>query len=220
MTEPEPQSISPPRKRRWLQFSLRTLLILVLLASIGMSWFAVRMRQAKRQREAVETIRAVRGTVWYGNDPKSLVPVWGTVWYVDDPKIVVPVWMTSTRTPSKEVPGPAWLRRWIGDDYFRYVVQVDLNYIPGKQLDNRDLESLVPHLANLPALETVCLDSPFIDDAGLAHLEEITSLKNLNINGFSLRAFGKNESDGTGIAGLWFRESSLKTRSSDYASSC
>jgi hypothetical protein len=47
---------SPKRRRRFLQFSVRTLLVFVLLVSIGMSWFAVKMQKARRQREAVEAI--------------------------------------------------------------------------------------------------------------------------------------------------------------------
>lgn len=44
-------------KRRWYQFSLRTLLIFVTLFAISCSWFAVKLQQARRQREAVEKIR-------------------------------------------------------------------------------------------------------------------------------------------------------------------
>lgn len=42
-------------KRRY-QFSLRTLLIIVTLFAVACSWFAVKMRQAKKQKEAVEAI--------------------------------------------------------------------------------------------------------------------------------------------------------------------
>jgi hypothetical protein len=56
-TTPRPK----PRTRRFLQFSLRTLLIFVLLVSIGMSWFAVKLERARRQREAVEVIRTGGG---------------------------------------------------------------------------------------------------------------------------------------------------------------
>ena len=43
-------------KRRFLQFRLRTLLIAVLVLSLPLSWFAVKMERARRQREAVEVI--------------------------------------------------------------------------------------------------------------------------------------------------------------------
>ena len=38
------------RTRRFLQFSLRALLVFVLLVSVGMSWFAVKLERARRQR--------------------------------------------------------------------------------------------------------------------------------------------------------------------------
>ncbi len=52
--------VNHPRKprRRWYQYSLRSLLVLTLLVSVGMSYVAVRMQRARRQKEAVEAIRA------------------------------------------------------------------------------------------------------------------------------------------------------------------
>ena len=56
----------PPKlKRRWHQYSLRTLLIFVAVAAVFCSWFAVRMQRAKRQREAVEAISKAGAIVWY-----------------------------------------------------------------------------------------------------------------------------------------------------------
>ncbi len=64
------------RRRRWLQFSLRTLLVFVLLVSIGMSWFAVKMAKVRKQREAVEVIEKAGGFVVYGYSTGSSVPKW------------------------------------------------------------------------------------------------------------------------------------------------
>ena len=44
------------RKPRWFQFSLRALLLFVLLVSIGMSWLAVKLQRARQQRETVEEV--------------------------------------------------------------------------------------------------------------------------------------------------------------------
>ena len=62
---------TPSLKRRWFQYSLRTLLVLMLLASIGMSWIAVRMQKAKKQQEAVEAIRKAGGQVYYFQDEQD-----------------------------------------------------------------------------------------------------------------------------------------------------
>ncbi len=52
-------------KRRWYQYSLRTLVIAVTLFAFACSWFAVKMQQAKRQKDAVDKIRALGGYVDY-----------------------------------------------------------------------------------------------------------------------------------------------------------
>ena len=49
------------RKRRWYQFRLRTLLIGVLLLSLPLSWFAVRMERAR----AVQDVLRLGGTVGF-----------------------------------------------------------------------------------------------------------------------------------------------------------
>ena len=53
------------KRRRWFQFRLRTLLTAVLVLSLPLSCFAVRMDRARRQREAVEAIKHIGGEVWY-----------------------------------------------------------------------------------------------------------------------------------------------------------
>jgi len=58
MTATEPQPAPARPRRRWLQYSLRTLLVFMVLASVPMSWLAVKMHHAREQREAVEAMRA------------------------------------------------------------------------------------------------------------------------------------------------------------------
>jgi hypothetical protein len=58
---------TPKRKLRWYQFSLRTLLIGVTLVACACSWLAVKMQQARRQKEAVEAIGKAGGAIRYEN---------------------------------------------------------------------------------------------------------------------------------------------------------
>ena len=85
------------RRLRWFQYSLRTLLLVMLMASVGMSWFAVKMQWVRRQREAVEVITRLGGFVTYD-------------WRSDGSGL--------------EPPGPAWLRNLLGEDFFGEVVEV------------------------------------------------------------------------------------------------
>ena len=44
--------ISPKPRRRWLQFSLRMLLVQVLLISVPLGWLGMKMREAREQQAA------------------------------------------------------------------------------------------------------------------------------------------------------------------------
>jgi hypothetical protein len=50
--ESEPPTAEPPkRRRRWFQFSLRSLMIFTVVCEIPFGWFGARMRRAERQKE-------------------------------------------------------------------------------------------------------------------------------------------------------------------------
>jgi len=149
-TDPHP----PKPKRRWYQFSLRTLLVFVLLASVGLSWFAMKLHQARKQREAVEAILKAGGWVTYDFELAD----------------------TGTLTPGAEPPAPPWLRKVLGDDFFRDVVRL---HVSGPGCGDAELE----HLEGLTKLEEVSLSFAQVTDAGLAHLEGLTSLEVLELTG-------------------------------------
>lgn len=52
-------------KRRWLQFSLRTLLALMLAFGCGFGWLAYKIKEARERREAVKAIEKLGGGVGY-----------------------------------------------------------------------------------------------------------------------------------------------------------
>jgi len=89
--------MSEKSKRRWFQYSLRTLLVLVLVVSLPCSWLAVKIRQKEKERQAVEEIENLGGIVFY-----------------------------DYQYQGTEAPGPAWMRKLLGDDFFSDVVSVDL----------------------------------------------------------------------------------------------
>ena len=53
-------------KRRWLQYSLRTLLALILVFSCGLGWFAREVQRARAQRKAAAAIEKSGGRVQWG----------------------------------------------------------------------------------------------------------------------------------------------------------
>ena len=83
-------SDAPRPRLRWFQYRLRTLFIVMLLASIGMSWVATRMQKAKRQRAAIEIIeKRGEGHVLYDYQFDS----------------------SGNVSPNARPPWPAWLRK-------------------------------------------------------------------------------------------------------------
>jgi hypothetical protein len=156
----------PKKRLRWFQYSLRSLLLLTLLVSVGMSWIMYRVRKAERQRRAVQAIEALGGQVHYeyqyvGEDHrynyKSIRPQFD--WW-----------------------RPEWLVERLGYDFFYRVEWANVWTDEG-----------VKHLRGLPDLRSITLvrftrasplawwlrgDSSVTDD-GLAYLKEFSQLRHL-----------------------------------------
>ena len=140
--------MTPKPKRRWFQYSLRSLLILVAVLCIGMNWFSNRMRRAERQRAAVKALGERYGTVLYD-------------FQVDEEGV---------ENPSAQLPQPEWLRNLLGDDFFRNVVIVHLNR-------SWDVSQPMKELAWLPALRELYFDQIKLTDDQLACLEDMSGLR-------------------------------------------
>jgi WD40 repeat protein len=121
-------SASRAPRRRWLRFSLRTLLLAAPLAAILISFVGVRWYRSYVETQAVRAIQRYGGTI------------------------------------QRDKEG-----------------QIVLVEVPGDQLTDEALAELIPHLANLPTLETLILHGPFLTDEGLAPLVRLTQLKHLHL---------------------------------------
>lgn len=127
---------------------------MVLLASAGMSWLAVKVQQARRQRQAVEAIRALGGFVTYD--------------YGIDQAYGHPL--------NAPAPGLGGLRRVLGADLFADVVRVNLD---STVVTDAQLECL----ENLPQVRWVNLFNTRITDSGLEHLKRLRHLERLELGG-------------------------------------
>lgn len=130
--------------RRRFQFSLRALLIAVTALAV---WLGLEVNRVRRQREAVEAIIAAGGKVHYDYE---MAP-------------------GRSNTPDAEPAAPRWLRKLIGEDFFRDVVDVDLNRT---QIND---EWLI-RLNDLPKIERLNLAYTSVSDSGF---ERLTGLRNL-----------------------------------------
>ena len=131
----------PPKRRRWFQFRLRTLLIVVLVLSLPLSWLAMRMERARRQRRAVEAISSLRGQASCD-------------------------WQNYPRYGAE----PTWLRRILGDDFFDPVTWAVLNRDTITDADLEHLKGL-PSLEILSLPDTRVSDAGLEYVSGLSQLE-------------------------------------------------
>ena len=120
-----------PYIRRWprkpFQFSLRTMLLGVLLVSLLLSWFAVEQRRAERQAEVVAKICEGGGGPAYEYYPSDMVRQFGG--RPDDSLLALPPF--------------EWLRSHLGMDFLNRVVTVYFR-------STKDTDAMVPHLKDLP----------------------------------------------------------------------
>jgi hypothetical protein len=156
--------------RGW-RFGLRTLLVAVMIAALGMAW----VNLARRQSVAVDALRASNpgATVLYGNERPG--------------------------DSSSQSSWSCWARRNLGADYVSTVRGVELFYATDAdlarvgQLETLNWLSLVrsvdltdaglAHLRGLEKLETlILLDAEQVTDAGLRELESLSHLKRLRID--------------------------------------
>src|SRR3954451_6782683 len=105
-------------KRRRLRISLRVVMLLVLIVAV---WMGGLVTKARRQREAVESVRRFGGDVEYDWEYKDIGKV----------------------TPT-EPNAPRWLRGLLGDEYFQEMVTVVLHghpigvSVPGSKVISAD----------------------------------------------------------------------------------
>lgn len=145
---------------------------MVVVISVGLSWFTVRMKRAKRQHAAATTIVSLSGLVLYDDQPDEL---------------------TAVPTVS---PVPHWLRHLLGDDFFHTAVHVvafnDATMeAVGELPETRRLDFVgspatdagLVHVRRLSRLEKLNLSDTQITDAGLEHLHGLTQLRELCLRG-------------------------------------
>jgi hypothetical protein len=133
MATTENTATEPRPKRRWFQFSLRTLLIVVTVFAV---WCAYQANRAATQRRAlamVERLCANRRQTSY--DPMAIGGIAFDYQLQKNGKWTV-------YDPLAPPPAPAWLRQLIGEELFRRPVNIDLSDTDVTDADLAALEGL------------------------------------------------------------------------------
>jgi hypothetical protein len=185
--EAEPSKAEPPKpKRRWFQFSLRTLLLFTVVCAVGAAWVATRMEQERRELDAVKTVVRLGGCANFNDD------------CYDDGRL--------HKSPAEDkAPGlfTRLLRAAGLDPDFHVVHVLFLGGIERTSVKDSDLVVLteVPHLrdlelydveigdeglrfaAGLKELRNLRLCRTRVTDAGLRYLVNLKELKTIDIDG-------------------------------------
>ena len=135
------------------QLSLRSLVVLVVAVGIPLGWLSVKMREAERQKRAVEAIEKAGGHVWYD-------------YQLDGAGMLI---------AKQGTPAPAWAMKLVDVDFLSDVTGVAF-YFPTEAGD----EVLV-HVKALTELKRLELCSTHVTDAGLENLKGLTGLRRLAI---------------------------------------
>jgi hypothetical protein len=141
------------------QFSLRSLLLLVVAVALPLGWLAAELRLARRQAAAVAAIYEIDGgSVCHEFEVLYLPP--------GDPRINV------TGVIPCDRPAPELLCNLLGYDFFSNVEDVKIRV-------QSVTDSCLERLTALPRLKTLTIEGGEVTDAGLSHFEELTSLQEL-----------------------------------------
>lgn len=150
-------------KRRWVQFSMRTMLAVVSVSCVAL---AVRVAPAERQRRAVAAIQALGGNVTYVVNKSTVSPFWRWLPRAYRDK-VAEVSITGTQVTDAEL---AHLQNLTG---------LQEIYLYGTRLTDAGLD----HLKHLTSLQELELNHNQVTDTGLAHLKEMIGLQRLGLSG-------------------------------------
>lgn len=178
-----PEEARKPGKQ-WRQYTLRGLLVLVLVLSTPLGWLGYRLQRARSQKDALAKLQAIGGTYLYDWEPEFDV---GGV--------------------ECGPPQPWWLIKLVGCDFFWDVKRIKIckNEIVDKDLailrEFPNTESLslhscqigdegILHLANLRDLRTLYLTKTHITDDGLEVLGDMVHLKELDLAGTPITGNG------------------------------
>jgi hypothetical protein len=208
---------TPKPRRRWLQYSLRTLMVLMLVFGCGLGWLVSKIKLVREQTEAVKAIGELGGRVEYepasGGMARTAVTWVGKLlredWSMDVRAVFYFGSTQVTDAGLSHLRGLTQLQELhLGSTR---VTDVGLEHVQGlTQLKKLSLNSTpvtdagLEHLRGLTQLQCLWLDSTQITDAGLSHLRGLTQLNLLSLDGTQVTDAGLSHLQGlTQLQGLF-----------------
>jgi internalin A len=147
------------RPRRFLRFSVRGTISLVLIIGAGLGWL---VRSAHIQRDAVAAIERVGGTVLYN-------------WQWKNGSYFGGQWKNGSYLSGGNAWAPRWLVDFIGVDYFGHVTYVAVVLPP------YEVDALIAQVGCLTELERLSLSHSPVGDVRLARLKGLAKIEYLDL---------------------------------------
>jgi len=173
---------------RWrFQFSIRSLLAMVVVVAIPCSWMTMEMKRARLQREATKLIAALNCRVLDDEETDENGEI-------DLHKQIAKLWRMTVQTHSEQP-----LIELLGWDFFHAATAVEyddsgFHVIVGnrvEKLGTRDrAQAVLLALKNLPCLRAVDLSHTPICDSDLAHVIPLKELRQLDLQGTQVTTEG------------------------------
>jgi hypothetical protein len=156
---------APPTRRRWYQFGLWTMFLVVTLCAISAALLTREGRRYAREHQAIDSIKKIKRLgVSIDFHDRLLAPVRHLAG--DDR-------LTMFETVVRIAFPPQGLHLEFGGGGSAMLEGVS----------DAELEEMRPALARLPYLASLDLNESNITDEGLAHLRGLTSLRRLDVGG-------------------------------------
>jgi hypothetical protein len=149
---------APKPRRRWLQFSLRTMMVMVLICSVPCGWIAYRLKQARDREAAVDRMWKLGGYV-------TQIP----------------------EAPDEEQTVSVWLEKLLGEDLREYTTWVQFGGrwegVIGTWENVQVTDAALEHLRRLPRLQRLTLSAREVTDTQLVQLHQLRELRELHLDG-------------------------------------
>ncbi len=179
-------------RRPWIggfRFSVRSLMVVVLLFAAVSGWIAHLIRQARIQRSTVDAVARLGGSVLYD-------------WQFENGNLRV---KPGTNFVANEVPGwPKWVVDRLGVDAFGSVTDVSISRVTMRRGAARasigkaspdEIEEALRLIGHLSRLKHLAVFNMPVNDGGLVHLKRLSTLESLVLR-------GRNEVTDAGVAHL------------------
>lgn len=150
-------------KRRWPQYRLQTLLLLVALLAVLLSWVRTKLGDEEQERAAAAAVKKMGGEAWWGHRPLWLRSIAGQYCF----EAVVGVRFRGMRATDAALQ----VVESLGQLESLYLTDCDVT------------DAGLGRLSGLHWLTSLSLDGTRITDAGLEHLKGLGRLESLGLSG-------------------------------------